>query len=82
MRVLAVAQDFGAVEGQLQPGREDGRRGRGFGRLGFGAVVEAGQPVGDHAVVAGGVVKAFCQGEAGGQPGPPPFAFISASSGA
>ncbi len=55
VRVLAVAQDLGAVEGQLQLGREDGRERRGFGRLGFGAFVQAGQPVGDHAVVAGGV---------------------------
>ena len=68
VRVFAVAQDFGAVESQLQPGREDGRDRRGFGRLGFGAFVEAGQPVGDHAVVAGGVREGLLgQTEAGRQ---------------
>ena len=41
---------------------------RSFSRLGFGAVVEAGQPVGDHAVVAGGVGKGLLgQVEAGTQ---------------
>ena len=41
MRVFAVAQRLDAVEGELQPGRED-RRGRcGFFGLGFDAVVEA-----------------------------------------
>ena len=68
MRILAVAQDLGAVEGELQLGREDRRRRCGCGRLGFGAFVEAGQPVGDHAVVAGGVREGLLrQVEAGGE---------------
>jgi hypothetical protein len=66
VRIFAIAQDLDAVEGQLQFVRED-RRGRcGFGRFGFGAFVEAGQPVGNRAVVAGGVREGLLrQAEAG-----------------
>ena len=72
VRVFTVTQDFAAVEGQLQLGREDGRDRRGGFRLlngkTSGAVVKAGQPVGNHAVVAGGVRECLLgQVETGGQ---------------
>ena len=68
VRILAVAQDLGAVEGELQLGGKIDGVGAAVGRLGFGAFIEAGQPVGDHAVVAGGVREGLLrQAEAGGE---------------
>ena len=59
VRVLAIAQRFNTIKGELQPGREDRRCRRGFIRLGFGPVFKSCEPVGDHAVVAGSVGEGF-----------------------